>query len=52
MDTLRDKVLLESLWQKENPPWKVWESEKQIGRPEAKIPVIKGKTAEASTGVG
>lgn len=24
MDTLRDKVLLESLWQKGNPPWKTW----------------------------
>jgi glucose-1-phosphate cytidylyltransferase len=24
MDTLRDKVLLESLWQSGNPPWKVW----------------------------
>jgi len=27
MDTLRDKVLLQSLWQKPNPPWKVWDSE-------------------------
>jgi glucose-1-phosphate cytidylyltransferase len=25
MDTLRDKRLLESLWQSGNPPWKVWE---------------------------
>jgi glucose-1-phosphate cytidylyltransferase len=25
MDSLRDKVLLESLWQKGNPPWKTWE---------------------------
>jgi glucose-1-phosphate cytidylyltransferase len=25
MDTLRDKHLLESLWQSGNPPWKVWE---------------------------
>ncbi|MEZ5276856.1 MAG: glucose-1-phosphate cytidylyltransferase [Opitutaceae bacterium] len=24
MDTLRDKVLLESLWQKGNAPWKTW----------------------------
>lgn len=24
MDTLRDKNILESLWNKENPPWKVW----------------------------
>ena len=24
MDTLRDKVLLEKLWQKGNPPWKTW----------------------------
>jgi len=24
MDTLRDKRLLESLWQKGNPPWKTW----------------------------
>lgn len=25
MDTLRDKVVLENLWQSENPPWKVWQ---------------------------
>lgn len=25
MDTLRDKNVLEDLWNKENPPWKVWE---------------------------
>ena len=25
MDTLRDKVLLESLWDSGKPPWKVWE---------------------------
>ena len=25
MDTLRDKMLLESLWASGNPPWKVWE---------------------------
>lgn len=24
MDTLRDKMLLENLWQKGNPPWKLW----------------------------
>jgi glucose-1-phosphate cytidylyltransferase len=24
MDTLRDKRLLESLWESENPPWKLW----------------------------
>tara|TARA_B100001989_G_scaffold225700_1_gene180890 strand:+ start:2780 stop:3547 length:768 start_codon:yes stop_codon:yes gene_type:complete len=24
MDTLRDKKLLENLWVKENPPWKIW----------------------------
>jgi glucose-1-phosphate cytidylyltransferase len=24
MDTLRDKVSLEELWQSGNPPWKVW----------------------------
>lgn len=24
MDTLRDKVVLEKLWQSERPPWKVW----------------------------
>jgi glucose-1-phosphate cytidylyltransferase len=24
MDTLRDKQLLESLWQSGNPPWKNW----------------------------
>ncbi|WP_275983377.1 glucose-1-phosphate cytidylyltransferase [Chroococcidiopsis sp. CCMEE 29] len=27
MDTLRDKRLLESLWQSGNAPWKVWEEE-------------------------
>jgi glucose-1-phosphate cytidylyltransferase len=25
MDTLRDKKLLETLWQSGNPPWKIWE---------------------------
>jgi glucose-1-phosphate cytidylyltransferase len=25
MDTLRDKRLLERLWQEHNPPWRVWE---------------------------
>ncbi len=25
MDTLRDKYLLEKLWQSGNPPWKIWE---------------------------
>lgn len=25
MDTLRDKMVLESLWQSENPPWKTWQ---------------------------
>jgi glucose-1-phosphate cytidylyltransferase len=24
MDTLRDKVYLEELWAKGNPPWKAW----------------------------
>ena len=24
MDTLRDKIALEDLWQSENPPWKIW----------------------------
>jgi glucose-1-phosphate cytidylyltransferase len=24
MDTLRDKILLENLWESGNPPWKVW----------------------------
>jgi len=24
MDTLRDKVLLEELWQSGNAPWKIW----------------------------
>jgi len=24
MDTLRDKALLESLWEEGHPPWKVW----------------------------
>ena len=25
MDTLRDKVVLENLWQGENPPWRIWD---------------------------
>jgi glucose-1-phosphate cytidylyltransferase len=25
MDTLRDKVLLQDLWQEGNPPWKTWD---------------------------
>ena len=25
MDTLREKYILETLWQSSNPPWKVWE---------------------------
>lgn len=25
MDTLRDKVLLEGLWEKGDPPWKIWD---------------------------
>ncbi len=29
MDTLREKEKLETLW-KENPPWKIWEKEKQF----------------------
>ena len=24
MDTLRDKYLLEGMWQSGNPPWKTW----------------------------
>jgi glucose-1-phosphate cytidylyltransferase len=24
MDTLRDKIVLDELWQTENPPWKIW----------------------------
>ena len=24
MDTLRDKMILEELWQTGNPPWKIW----------------------------
>jgi glucose-1-phosphate cytidylyltransferase len=29
MDTLRDKRLLESLWQNGNAPWAVWERDKK-----------------------
>ena len=25
MDTLRDKILLEQLWESGNPPWKSWQ---------------------------
>jgi glucose-1-phosphate cytidylyltransferase len=31
MDTLRDKVLLERLWQQGRPPWAVWESRVEAG---------------------
>jgi glucose-1-phosphate cytidylyltransferase len=24
MDSLRDKKVLEQLWQSDNPPWKIW----------------------------
>lgn len=24
MDTLRDRIVLEELWQSQNPPWKIW----------------------------
>jgi glucose-1-phosphate cytidylyltransferase len=27
MDTLRDKVLLEKLWQSGNPPWMIWDED-------------------------
>ena len=27
MDTLRDKIMLEELWKKNQAPWKVWEQE-------------------------
>jgi len=27
MDTLRDKKMLQELWDTGNPPWRVWESE-------------------------
>lgn len=27
MDSLRDKQLLENIWQGENPPWKIWDGE-------------------------
>ncbi|MNW67491.1 Glucose-1-phosphate cytidylyltransferase [compost metagenome] len=26
MDTLRDKVKLEEMWEKKEAPWKVWDS--------------------------
>jgi len=28
VDTLRDKITLENLWQGDNPPWKVWKEKK------------------------
>ncbi len=28
MDTLRDKKVLESIWNSENPPWKIWDEPK------------------------
>ncbi len=34
MDTLRDKKVLEDLWARGNPPWKVWNSEAS-GTPDA-----------------
>ena len=24
MDTLRDRIFLEELWESKNPPWKIW----------------------------
>jgi len=27
MDTLRDKIMLEKLWESGSAPWKTWESE-------------------------
>ncbi len=29
MDTLREKKLLESLWESGKAPWKIWEEEKE-----------------------
>ena len=39
MDTLRDKVLLESLWQKGKAPWKTWsdKGEELVPFPKAKV---------------
>lgn len=33
MDTLRDKMVLEELWKKNNAPWKVWENKKIPAQP-------------------
>ena len=30
MDTLRDKIILDDLWNKRKAPWKVWREEKGI----------------------
>jgi len=27
MDTLRDKIELEEMWESDNAPWKVWEKQ-------------------------
>jgi glucose-1-phosphate cytidylyltransferase len=37
MDTLRDKVVLEELWQGGTPPWKVW-SDDHHAEPEPELP--------------
>ena len=37
MDTLRDKKLLESLWQTPNPPWRIWEPDGKGGSTKARI---------------
>jgi len=30
MDTLRDKKVLEGIWNTENPPWKIWKGHKMV----------------------
>lgn len=51
MDTLRDKRLLDSLWQTGNPPWKIWDCEDESTRPIREIAPAKGKSSAGKTGV-
>jgi hypothetical protein len=30
MDTLRDKMVLDEMWNKKQAPWKVWKAESEV----------------------
>lgn len=33
MDTLRDKTILQELWDGGNPPWRVWDGQETLSAP-------------------